>query len=828
MSNIRKLISLLLTVLFILSLSPVPAFAAAGTGILTVTSSPCGADVYINDVLQSVTTPCSIPLSEGSYNVKIKIKGYKTYIKDKLAIKKGKTVKINQTLLPSLVKVDALHTITVNSGGDSSPAPDISTSDLTGTITLRDAVEAIKNDSSGKHYRIQFASDVNSVTLNSPILLDRRGNLTINGDRDRNGTADITMKYSSSYQDYRGAIDVYSSDTYIIGLNFDGSSIGNGGTLVIRVPDKHQKGEKYDVNNLYILGNSFKNSFEIGVATCGSYGNAATSYGGDGTTNFKNLVYAGNTFDNTALFSFAGAGDEDYNVIDGYYVIANTFYDTGIGMMASDAHTRYVFGEDTTDGNGGTPGNIKYCEHNILRNVLVSGNAINLTRDIGPEYQGIIFVSTADLGNSSSQVYNVEIRNNKSTVTDHYKYACVSIMNVGLGENGKGGKYNIADLNENISDNSIHDINIHNNDFELGQGRDFQIINVFTDEGGQNGDNNLMYNITVNDNKITAPRGVTIANYYGQNKSGLCKNNKMYNIRFYNNDLNAGDASKEVGITAVASAQTAWDSDKMTAYTGSMSDISIYHNTIQNYRRGIVIAGCLGNAADGYRIAHVEVKKNTITCADPDPVGLSDFGITVAGSAYGQPKHGNINCSVSDIKLLDNKITAAGGIAVAGTAVDIDVYGAFTGNMADNITIRGNSIAKSPNSWLKRPLPPILITGIFSYWDGKIAAGTAFDGNSVSNVELGKNKYVGFSDMGILNLSLIPNRYPNGSKSDSTSILESLKKATEKAYGKYSYNWSWQGNSFDSKKAGTYLAIGKSRNYTTGIDVLFYEVTVLP
>jgi hypothetical protein len=120
------------------------------------------------------------------------------------------------------------------------------------------------------------------------------------------------------------------------------------------------------------------------------------------------------------------------------------------------------------------------------------------------------------------------------------------------------------------------------------------------------------------------------------------------------------------------------------------------------------------------------------------------------------------------------------------------------------------------------------VSGIFSFWDGKLAAQTAMNANPVRNVKIGQNQYSGFNKTGVVDLSSVPADYTYDSKATSASVLKALQAVTDKAFGKDTYLFSWQDKIFNLRKAGTYLAIAKCKNYNTGVDVLYYEVTVLP
>lgn len=716
------------------------------------------------------------------------------------------------------------------------------------TITLRDAVTAIMNESeSTGHFRIEFAEGVSEIAMNSCLNINHRGNLTINGDRDRDGTADVNIDHGPGFLDWLGAINAIASDTYLVGLRFDGSdNSGKATFLSLRVPDEHGPADTYNIENLYVLGCEFINNYDVGVATCGAYGYGASGYSEAGTSNFSNLVFAGNTFNKAGLFSFAGAGDEDYNVIDGYTIAANQFVNGGIGMLAGDAHTWYVYGQDSAQGNGGVPGQIGYCENNILRNVLISGNSLELNDQAGEEYTSIIQVSGANLGNSGNLVDTITIRNNTSKVLDpegRNVFATLALGNVSIGDGGNLPNYAAPEFIHQTSDNMVRNVTMEYNDFQLGGGREFLVYNVTTDVGGQEGSGNLFRNIRIDNNRFDSPNGVSIANYMDKSKCGTCSGNNTEGIYFTNNTVttnNSRDANRPGIVVSGAMLTNQFGSavTDMPDYSGTMETIVIDGNTINgDYQYGILAAGSAGDYANGLGIDGLSVSGNNINLINAD----ARFGIVAAGGAmgtYGDPENnapyqpGSTNCFLKNVAISENTITSEGGIAVAG-----DLYesapraDSIAGNHVDTIAIQNNVIAKQAfENPPTKDLPGILVAGIVDIWD-RLSLPTpmpTLGGNKVTGATIGANSVTGF-DAGkeILDLTAVSGIYPVNSAVTGEAILNELKTLTDSAYGENSYGWAWSGTAYDSSVTGSYMAKG-SRQTGMGIEAMYYEAVVDP
>lgn len=668
----KKLAAIILIAAFICGIFPAAASAQAGT--LTVSCNISGADVYIDGTLAGVT-PFAANVSEAAHTVSVSLPGYATYT-DTLT----GAATVSATLTPELFPADA--------------AENVKYVTVTDAYSLETAVNDVMNDATDAWYVINFAEGMTQAYIyDESLALEKRGRFTINGE----GHVQIARNSES----WRCALNILVSDVRIIGLSFNAAN-NTQNALGLRPPNDNS--QKYDVKNVYILDCSFTDCSGTGVSPCGAYGNAGVSYGGDRTASFANLVYAGNSFTRTGCFSFVGAGDEDYNKLDGYLLCGNTFVDGGIGMLAGDAHTWYVFGV-AQDGEGGYP-NIAYCEYNILRNVLISGNSFTMTESAKQTYENIISISCANLGNSNNLTENVEIRHNVSRITgeEANMHSTVGISNVAVSDTYEEGKeYNqhITSGMEHTDNNILRNVSVHHNDFQLGSEREFQVYNVKTEVGEQCGKNNAMYNINIYNNKINSPCGARISNYFGNTDSGECKDNSLTNVTFSNNEVFSNVTNLfDAGILVCASyiSQHGHVLDDYPLYSGTMSDIHILSNDVSGFPNGIIVSGAAGDYAKGMALWDVEVLNNTISTKNWNSWPIVDIGIAVTGACMPTPGEGanthlgDMNCSLSGVTVSGNSITARTGIAVCGFLAGEAPSHPWTGNSVHAATVSDNII----------------------------------------------------------------------------------------------------------------------------------------
>ncbi len=840
---VKKVLCGVLAMILILSLAP-QLTVCADTGLLQISSTPAGADVYIDGNFSEAVSPCTLELPTGTHKVELKVPGYETYTNENVQITTGETTVLSDMVqLPELTETDADHTLTVTTLADKVRWSSVSDMDAitvaqlkadTGTpISLREAIQAVKNEpSESGHYSIEFDPSLSGGAIHlfeypfpvpsgmlQCLYIEKRGDMTINGDINRDGTPDITLDglYGTPDTPTGSMLNVYASNVQLAGLNFDGShSPGEFDTLTFRVSG--QNTQAYNVENVSVAGCKFKKSAGVGIATCIAYGYGATGYGGAGTANYKNLIFAGNIFEECGIFSFAGAGDADYNVIDSYTVAANQFSGSGIGMLAADAHTWYVFGKENADGNGGIAGQIGYSCHNKVMNVTISGNTIS--------QGGVIGFCTANMGNSDNLIDNVMIRNNVSRLSLHDSYASVSINNVDIGCDSFYHSNVAPFVHHDTANNKMSNITVKDNDFELGDLRSMEISNVglgYETQSNMDGTGNTMEHIIVDNNKISARSGVIIASIKGYNdmRNDDITGNVMSDIRFTNNILSRTDTDgyqhRALIITGFYDEQTDFLPDY---HDNTFTDIDVSGNTIENFNSGIIAAGSTGNGATGQTVENIAISNNTITCL---PGG--DFGIVLAGSAingYGNgPFNGSTQCKASHISLTGNTITAPGGILLSGTFINSPVRTSLAGNNISDINVSDNTIIRSAGAEINRPLPGIIAADILETWP-RIEADTVLDNNSCGQPDIHDNDTSGFI-CDVLDMSQLVSSYPIGSPKTAEEILNGYKASVDAVLGENSMEWNWYGDSYSSSGTGSFIAKSE-RKGQIGFDYLYQSV----
>jgi len=817
-------------------------------GVLQITSSPTGADVYINGAFVKSVSPCTLELTSGTHKVELKIPGYEDYFNESVQINVGETTALSDIKqLPSLTETDAAHTITVTTLEDKARWSDLSGMnavtfaqlkvDTGAPISLREAIQAIKNEPAGSgHYRIEFDASLKGGTislfrsdgkdfpvedgLNQNLYIEKRGNMTINGDVDRDGDADITLEaYTNGTPGTPKSyvMNVYASDVTLAGLKFEGSETEIYNTLTFKVPELNTA--KYDVNNVRVLGCTFENSTQTGIATCGGYGYAGTSYGGAGTTNFTDLVFSGNIFSNTKLFSFAGAGDEDYNVIDGYYVSANSFYNGCVGILAADANTWYVFGKNDKLGNGGVAGQIGFCEHNQIKNVYVTGNYFNHTEDAD-----IILLATANHGHSNNLAENLYFRNNTSVVADGL-FCSVMVENASI---GRDERYTADEVCHNTANNTMRHVYFEDNDFDIGDIGRFGIYNVqegCLEDSFMDGTGNLMEKIYIKDNRIQSKSGVfaTGIGCFGGAINRDISGNTAQEIIFSGNEIIGKDSEWGTSGLRITNYYNVKNTHKPDYQDNVISDITVENNTISGYYKGIAIAGSFGNEADGQSIENVTVSGNTVICK---PEG--EYGIIVTGNLIddygGYYYNGSTNCGAKNITVSGNNITAPGGILLTGTYVNASVKGSLEGNHIVSVSVFNNTITKIGGAIANRPLPGITAADIIETWP-MIEEGTTLDNNSCGELKIQDNTITGFH-CSILDISHVTSEYPIGGLKTANEVLNDIETVTNAALGERSLDWNWYNGAFSSAEEGAFVAVA-SRTIENGFDYLYKCVNVV-
>lgn len=761
--NENRFLSLLLSFALCLSLLPWTAAAANGAYTVQVRASLNGADIYVDGAFTDLVTPAEISCEMGSHRLEVRLPGYVTA---------EQTVSGNSSiafdLQPELCPPEfaaRMDNFTVANEADFAAAL------LTAKNRSDDRWTVIRFSNTCE--RIPYPSEW--IQYNQLHLDDSFTNLTIDGRRE-NGMVISPAEVS---------LRVYGQCIRLVGIDFESGNYDS--PIVVRAGDQDTR--RIDVRDVYILGCRFADSFEVGIANCGSRGYAAKGYGEDGTFNVSNLVIAGNSFNRTSLFSFAGAGDEDYNVVDGYTVCGNTFTDGGIGLLASDAHSWYVHGYD---------GNTEpaYCEYNIFQNVLISGNSITYTENTPAIYSNIISMQAANLGNSHSTLQDVLIRNNSSRILggDSNLHSSVTIGNVSVTDGYEDGKsYNayVKSGMEHTDYNTTRNVVMKNNDFQLGAGRALRIFNVDVNTGGQCGSHNEMSGILVENNRIETASGVSILNYQGTYEGGLCEDNRMHHITFSGNTVTRSEATYSTfGVLAATASITShgMKTGDYPAYSGTMETIRICGNTVFGFEQGIVAAAAYEDYVEGAVLSDVTISGNTIETKNYHEYPILDMGIVVSGAASQCNGEGSIapraskNCIIDNVTVSDNDITALCGLSVTGLLVTEGISYPSTGNTAKNVTAEDNRITQRERPEQNAQTTAGLLTAdVAELWfklgfNGKDKVAYV-GGNSVVGFTENRNRISGFSTPKALygGLHIGPNESGWELLSDSTDTNRAVK-----------------------------------------------------
>lgn len=418
------MISMLLTVTLLISLAACnaqtsePADKSAETatqasnpaknGVLSISSSPAGADVYIDGRrCTNCVTPCRLSLPAGNHDVELRIPGYEE-CKETVTVTPDAETEIDKLILPYLAP-DAI-VITVNTEEDETELfnnqAEISADALGETVSFRRAVYAVQNDTTGRPYRIEFADNVNEVSVRMHNVDIDRGNLTVNGDRNRDGVPDVSFSFCEGGE--WGFFFLPMKNLVLCGLRVaDGVC-----PIAIRPYDDSKAYDKHE--NTYVLGCEFINAGLLAFGgACKAYGTGADGYGQPGAIDYTNFNFCGNRLEGDINMFFAYSGDCDYSVADGIHYCANTLDHSSIlTAQGADCNTWYIYGRDSEFGNGGVPGQFESSDHNIVRNVTISGNK-----------GGGVVVGAGIFGNSENTCENYVIRDNLFTGAVHLRPA---------------------------------------------------------------------------------------------------------------------------------------------------------------------------------------------------------------------------------------------------------------------------------------------------------------------------------------------------------------------------------------------------------------------
>ncbi len=476
------------------------------------------------------------------------------------------------------------------------------------------------------------------------------GCFTINGDRNRDGTPDVTLAGWEDWTwDGRWTLMLTCSDARAVGLRFAPTMHVSIGTPF------WQPLHYFDLREIYLTGCTFEGIRNgvgrfFGVSLGAIYGHTAQGYGQPGTYDLDGYYVTGCTFQDEQLgFIFAG-GDQDYVRAKNLVIQGNHLVNGSIFVRNVDAHTWYMW-----PGNGEMSGTaygetcIGYAEHNLLEDVTISGNFSEFTADVTDlnlydgGYGSVIHLGNSNLGGSHNTMRNVTVRCNRSTLEqgniDAYEYwpnAGVGISNAAVGD-GLHEAYDSALASSlcQVSDNLFENLTVEYNEFALNY---FTLENFTLSGSAQVGTDNRFRNIQISHNNLGTVTGL---HFYGASGTS-------------NPDCLAGGALENLTVSdnvIRCLRKTGWGADSNIDTSGEQSDF------------GILVCGA--------------------SVANFDASNWDEPGEPAAWD--------KLHSAVSGVRLLGNTVTGfAGGVLVAAAECQRTHY--VTGITVDDVVIADNEI----------------------------------------------------------------------------------------------------------------------------------------
>ncbi len=613
--------------------------------------------------------------------------------------------------------------------------------DRTGGVSLRMALCIVMNDDGWYdeanqirwHYLIEFTDTTNDFYIGTEDIFclgrghggDMRGEIsestrfeghandgcfTINGDRDRDGTADVTLGGKNEYWDSYGHLEILRvscSDVHINGINFKSSA---DFTVYKRF---NQAKSYFDIKNISLTGCSF-DALCNGTGRCflnfySQYGHGASGYGQFGAYDLDGFVTSGCTFNGEALAVIMATGDSDYIRTKNITFQGNKIYNGMIFVRNTDANTWYMWGQhDQYGSENGEGTTVGVCDWNVMENVTISGNSLEFDEEapfnsnFDGNYGQVLHVGNANSGASHNTTRNVVFRCNKSRIHqncvdthEHRPQVSISIDNAGIGDRGAEMGFSDDLLNTlcETSHNTMEGLRICYNDLELlrfdlkcssymyggapgtdNTFRDISIdhnviksvnglrISAIDGESGSDYDSGgILEDLTISDNVFTALRK-TGWNADSTSENMACYSGELedYGIRIFGSQIASFD-TKRYGQTAN------WDSRGFEApldnIQAGITTVTIQNNTVSGYSGGIAVAGAIcerSHYVTDVHVTDVDISGNTIATDSVNKHGNGD-GILVVGAI-----DGGTDCGVDSITINDNEITAANGVVAAG------------------------------------------------------------------------------------------------------------------------------------------------------------------
>ncbi len=822
-----------------------PEDAAAGT--LYVESSPSGADLYLDGELYvPAVTPCEVPLSAGSHSLSIRMAGYDDYEAtvspgDSVSVRLTATVPEGPNVRTLIVDADDqghadsryctwdyYERFVVN--GEPEPGEDADDTEryaywtMTDGVSLREALCIVMNDTGwydeiGElrwYYVVEFSSDKDCYTQTANITCYGRGTapwingeelfmrrtwegvcedleakalwrgdacFTINGDRDRDGMADVTLEGSCSWGSERQDLMLMCSDAHVVGVNF-ARTMHVAITTPFWQPLNYFNIEDVSLTNCVFesFGNNVGRFFINGPS---QYGACADGFGQPGAYDIDGFTISGCSFVNEQIGIIGAGGDRDYSSVRNLVIQGNHVVNGMIFVRNVDAHTWYMWPY-----NGEMSGTdfgydcIGTADYNTLENVTISGNLVEFTQEaVGSvtydgSYGNVINLGNSNLGGSHNTMRSVTVRGNRSTLEqanidayEWYPNAGVSIENACVGDSPYA-QYDaeLASQLCEVSDNLFEGLTVEYNDFAINY---FHLNNFSMAGSAQVGTDNCFRNIRVENNRIESVTGL---HFYGTNGTsnlactpagaleGLTVSDNVISVLRKSgwgpdSQINGSGEQDDYGIL-VCGANVAnydlsnWDeSGEEQPWEGlasSVSGVQIARNRISGFANGLLIAGAecgRTHYVTGIRVSDVTVSDNEIV-TDGVNVNCRNDGIVLLGAI-----DGGTDCAVSGVTVSGNSVTACNGLLAAGFFYrGMTCRWGIRDNQVLGVTATGNSfIYQDPSG---NGGFPILTADAVSGWSeipyelGRSAVQLRESGNSRAGFAWGSMELAALSEHG--------------------------------------------------------------------------------
>ena len=554
----------------------------------------------------------------------------------------------------------------------------------------------------GEELFIRYTYEGSYEDLDAKALWSHDGCFTINGDRDRDGTPDVTLDgWGAGPWDWDGRwnLNLACSDAHVVGVNF-APTMHVGNSVPFWQPKNY-----FQMSEIYITGCSFEGSGDgpdrfFGIGGGGSiYGTSAEGYGQPGTSDVDGFYITGCMFDNCQLGIIAAGGDMDYARAKNLVIQGNCFVNGMIFVRNVDAHTWYMWYNSNSEMAGTMYGEdcIGVAEYNILEDVTISGNLVQYTAEAIPDtswdsgYGASINIGNSNLGGSHNTMRNVTVRCNRTTLEqaniDAFQYwgnAGVAFSNADIGDE-KDASYpaELASQLTQVSDNLFDGLTVEYNDFRVNC---FDLNNITFAGTAQVGTDNFFRNIRIEHNRIATVKGLHFYGAKGTSNLGTVATGALENLTIADNEISV---LRKTGWGADSSINSSGEQDdygillcgaSVADYDGSnwdesgeeapwdtldapVSGVEIARNSITGFANGLLVAG-----ADCSRTHYVtDVCVSDVSIADnvivTDGVNQNcrNDGISLIAAI-----DGGVGCTLGGVTVSGNTVTANNGLLAAG------------------------------------------------------------------------------------------------------------------------------------------------------------------